>query len=78
MVPSRENTKFWQSISESDKSKLNMTQMIPTHFFSEITYDKDLDGFRYIPTGDYVRLWDDRNIIYQLENAINIIMPLTI
>ena len=33
-------------------------------FFSEISYDKDLDEFRYIPTGDYVRLWDDRNVIY--------------
>ena len=38
--------------------------MIPTQFFSKITYDKDLDEFRYIPTGYYVRLWDDRNVIY--------------
>ena len=39
--------------------------MILTQFFSEITYDKDSDEFRYIPTGDNVRLWDDRNVIYQ-------------
>ena len=30
----------------------------------EITYDKDSDEFRYIPTGEYVRMWDDRNVIY--------------
>ena len=30
MVPSRENTKLWQSTSKSKKSELNMTQMIPT------------------------------------------------
>ena len=64
MVPSRENTKLWQSTSESDKSELNMIQMIPTQFFSEITYDRDSCKIRYIPTGDYVRLWDDRNVIY--------------
>ena len=52
--------------------------MIPTLFFSEIMYDRDLDKFRYILTGDCVRLWDDRNIIYheasrkcQFHNATN-------
>ena len=45
-------------------SELNMTQMILTQFFSEITYDRYSDEFRYIPTVDYVWLWDDRNIIY--------------
>ena len=29
MVPSRENAELWQSISESEKLELNMTQMIP-------------------------------------------------
>ena len=56
--------------------------MIPTQFFSEITYDKDSDEFRYISTGDYVRLWDDRNVIYheasrkcyQFHNATNSLM----
>ena len=38
--------------------------MTPVQFFSKITYDKDSDEFRYIPTGDYVRLWHDRNVIY--------------
>ena len=59
-----------------------MTQMIMTQFFSEITYDKDLDESRYIPTGDYVRLWDNRNVIYheatskwyQYHNATNGLM----
>ena len=27
-------------------------------------YDRDSDEFRCIPTGDYVRLWDDRNALY--------------
>ena len=27
-------------------------------------YDKDSDEFRYILPRDYVRLWDDRNIIH--------------
>ena len=49
---------------QSDKSELNMTQMIPTQFFSKIKYDKDFDEFRYIPTRETVRLSDDRNIIY--------------
>ena len=56
--------------------------MILTQFFSEITYDKDSDEFRYIPTRDYVRLWDDRNAIYheavrkcyQYHNATNSLM----
>ena len=56
--------------------------MIPTGFFSEIMYDKDLDKFRYIPTRDYVKLWDDRNVIYheatrkcyQYHNATNSLM----
>ena len=56
--------------------------MIPTQFFSEITYDKDSEEFTYIPTGDYVRLWDDRNVIYheatrkcyQHHNATNSLM----
>ena len=59
MVPFKENTKFWQSTWESDKSELNMTQMILTLFFSKITYDKDSNEFRYIATRDYVRLWDN-------------------
>ena len=50
--------------------------------FSEITYDKDLDKFRYIPTRDYVRLCDHRNVIYheatrncyQYHNATNSLM----
>ena len=86
MVPSRENTKFWQSTSESDKSELNMTQMILTQFLSEITYDEDLDECRYIPTRDYVRLWDDRIVIYhevtrksyQYHNATNSIMTVDV
>ena len=63
MVPSSENTKLWQSTSESNKSELDMTQMILTQFFSEIMYDRYSDEFRYIPTKDHVRLWGDRNII---------------
>ena len=82
MVPSRENTKFWGSTSESDKSELNMTQMIPTQFFSEIMYDKDWDEFRYIPARYCARMWDNRNIIYheairkcyQYHDATNSIM----
>ena len=27
-------------------------------------YDKYSDEFMYIPTGNYVRLWNDRNVIY--------------
>ena len=38
--------------------------MILIQFSPEIMYDKDSDEFRYIPTRDYVRLWDDRNVIY--------------
>ena len=64
MVPSRDNAQFQQSTSESDKSELNMTQMILTQLFSKVTYDKDSNEFRYILTRDYVRLWDDRNVIY--------------
>ena len=30
MLPCSENTKLWQSTLESDKSELNMIQMIPT------------------------------------------------
>ena len=56
--------------------------MILTQVFSEVMYDKDLDEFRYIPTGDSVRLWDDRNVIYheasrkcyQFHNATNRLM----
>ena len=59
-----ENTKFWQSTLESEKSESNLIQMIPSQFFSEITYDRGSDEFRYIPTRDHVRLWDDRNVIY--------------
>ena len=33
MVPCREKTKFWQSTLESDKSELNMTQMMSMQFF---------------------------------------------
>ena len=75
MAPSRESTKFQWSTSESHKSELNMTQMIPLQFFSKITYDKDSDEFRYIPTRDYVRL---SYIMKQLENDIDIIMPWTV
>ena len=64
-VPSSENTKLWWSTSESHTSESNMIQMIPTQFFSEITYDRGSDEFRYIPTGFCVRLWDDRNTIYR-------------
>ena len=49
---------LWRVMSE-----LNMTQIIPTQFFSKIKYGKDLDESRYIPTRDYVRLWDNRNVI---------------
>ena len=38
--------------------------MIPTLFLCEITYYRDSDKFRYIPTRDYVRLWDDSTVIY--------------
>ena len=79
MVPSSKNTKLQWSTSESDKSEFNMTQMILTWFYSEIMYDRDSDEFRYIPTRNHVRLWDDRNIIYhevsrkcyQFHNATN-------
>ena len=36
----------------------------PIMTFLKDTYDKDSDEFRYIPTRDYVRLWDDRNVMY--------------
>ena len=63
-----------------------MTQMILTFFSPKITYDKDWDEFRYIPTGDYVRLWDDRNVIYhettrkcyQYHNATNSLMTIDV
>ena len=63
-----------------------MTLMIPTRFFSEITYDKDSDEFSYIPTGDYVRLWDDRDVIYheatrkcyQYHDVINSLMRVNV
>ena len=79
MVPSKENTKFWQSTLESDKSELNLTLMIPTQFFSEIIHDKYFDESKYISTRDYIRLWVNRNVIYHeaTRNAINIMMPLT-
>ena len=58
----------------------------PNMIFSKITYDKDLDEFRYIPTGDYVRLWDDRNVIYheatrkcyQYHDVINSLMTVDV
>ena len=86
MIPSRENTKFQGSTSESDKSELNITWMIPMQFFPKITHDKDSDEFRYIPTGDYVRLWDDRNVIYheaarkcyQYHDATNSLMAVDV
>ena len=60
--------------------------MIPTQFFSKIKYDRDSDEFRYIPTRDYVRLWDDRNIIYheasrkcyQFHNATNSLLTVDV
>ena len=65
---------------ESDKSELNMTQMILTQFFSEITYDKDSDEFSYIPTGDYIScgMTGMSYIMKQQENAINIMMKLMV
>ena len=67
-------------------SKLKMTQMILMQFFSEITHNKDLDEFRYIPTRNYVQLWDDRNVIYheatrtcyQYHDATNSLMTVDV
>ena len=79
MVPCRENTKLWQSTLESDKSELKITQMIPTQFFSEITYDKT-----WMNSGIFqpeimlgCRITEMSYIMKQLENAIDIMMPLT-
>ena len=63
-----------------------MTQMIPHDFSRKIIYDKDSGEFRYIPTGDCVRLWDDRNVIYhkatgkcyQYHKATNSIMTVDV
>ena len=79
MIPFSENTKLWQSTLDSDKSELNMIQMIPTQFSLRLPTIETQDEFRYISTRDYVKLWDDRNIIYheasgkcyQFHNATN-------
>ena len=86
MVPSRENTKLQQSTLESDKSELTMARMVLTQFFSKVTYDNDSEEFRYTPTGQNVRLWDDRNIIYheasrkcyQFQNATSSLMTVEV
>ena len=79
MVPSSENTKLWQSTSESDKSELNMIQIIPIQFSLRLPMIETQTNLDILPPQI---MWgcgmtEMSYIIKHLENATNSTMPLT-
>ena len=79
MVPSSENTKLWQSTSESDKSEVNMIQRIQLNFSLRLhTIETQMNSDIFPPEikvgcGTPETLY----IMKHLENATNSTMPLT-